>query len=309
MDVDELAVACGPVFVGELSGMPVNVAHERLRPRVRHLHRAAGAQREHARMRLNGKIFSGAKRAPDAGHRQTHLLWWERQARGQLVAIDVQPLCGDVKVDAAIASRDRKARLGPKRSLVLHANLVLPPHHHVRSRALVAVPDLHVPRDVSVWMQPGRRIAECQLGIGQRLEHLVLHADLLRRAAGALRMIGGNQGHRLTPVADDIDREHRLVLDLEAVHLSAGHVPVREHGLHAGQCERFRRVDGDDARVRVWAAHRRPPQHPVDGKVRRVREGAADLERPVRPLRRVADTSTHGVIRLAARCTASMILA
>ena len=44
---------------------------------------------------------------------------------GELVAVDVQPLRGDVEVDAALAVRDREARLGAEEGLVLHADLVL----------------------------------------------------------------------------------------------------------------------------------------------------------------------------------------
>src|SRR3979490_1281779 len=48
LDVHELAVTRRPVFVRELAGVAVDVADERLRPRVDDLHWPAGAKREHA---------------------------------------------------------------------------------------------------------------------------------------------------------------------------------------------------------------------------------------------------------------------
>ena len=54
-----------------------------------------------------------------------HLLGPEAEARCDLVAVDVQPLRGDVDVDAALAVRDREARLGAEERLVLDPDLVV----------------------------------------------------------------------------------------------------------------------------------------------------------------------------------------
>ena len=54
-------------------------------------------------------------------------------------------------------------------------------------------------------------------------------------AARLLGMLGGDERDRLAEVADAVDREHRLVGELEPVALLARHVVVREHGVDAGQ--------------------------------------------------------------------------
>ena len=55
------------------------------------------------------------------------------------------------------------------------------------------------------------------LGIGERLEHLVLDDDRLARAPGGLGMISGNRGDRLTRIEHGVGREHRLVRADQAV--------------------------------------------------------------------------------------------
>ena len=72
------------------------------------------------------------------------------------------------------------------------------------------------------------------LRVDDRLERLVLDDDRLGRAARLLGMLGRDERDRLAVVADAVDREHRLVGELEPVGLAAGHVVVREHGVDAG---------------------------------------------------------------------------
>ena len=62
-------------------------------------------------------------------------------------------------------------------------------------------------------------------------------------------------------VADAVDREHRLVGDLEAVRLRARHVGVRQHGVDAGQSEGCGDVDRENAGVGVRAADGVAPEH------------------------------------------------
>ena len=58
------------------------------------------------------------------------------------------------------------------------------------------------------------------LGIDDGLERLVLDVDRLRRAPRLLGMLGCDERDRLAVVADAVDREHRLVGELEAVRLA-----------------------------------------------------------------------------------------
>ena len=57
------------------------------------------------------------------------------------------------------------------------------------------------------------------LHVGDRLERLVLDADPLGRAPRLLGMLGGDERDRLAVVEDAVDREHRLVGELEPVGL------------------------------------------------------------------------------------------
>ena len=92
-------------------------------------------------------------------------------------------------------------------------------------------------------------------------------------------MVGGDQRDRLALVADHVDREHRLVLVLEAVVLGAGHVVVGEYGEDTRRLQRLTDVDAQDPGRRMRAAQRDAPQHVVHPEVAGVGEVAGDLER------------------------------
>src|SRR5438034_1260335 len=68
-------------------------------------------------------------------------------------------------------------------------------------------------------------------------------------------------------VAIEIEGEHRLVLDLEAVELLSRHVLVREHRTNSGHRPRAGRVDGKNPGVGVRAPHRRTPKHSLGMKI------------------------------------------
>ncbi len=309
------------MLVSHACRMPVDVTDERLRARVGHLNRQSRPQRQHASVCLHREVLACAERAPDAGHRQPDVCRRQPKAIRELVAVDVQPLGGDVEVDAAVTIRDRKSRLWAEGRLVLHADLVLRRDHHVRVRVLVASPDLDLSRDIAVWVQPRSVIGERNLGVRQRFEHVVLDPHRLRRTPRQLGVISSDERDRLTPIAHHVRREHRLVEDLQSVEVAPGYVLVREHGAHAGHRQRFARVDRDDARVRMRAPNRRSPEHAIDLQVGRIWKIAARLEGGVGPADRVTDAAGHDrrrrqprprrhleAILSAARCTASMTL-
>ena len=109
--------------------------------------------------------------------RQAHLLGRQVQAQRELVAVDVQPLRGDVEVDATLAVRDREARLGAEERLVLHADLVLAGDDDVGVRVGVAVADPHVAQDVPRQVELRCIRGHRPLRIGQRLQHVVVDLD------------------------------------------------------------------------------------------------------------------------------------
>ena len=138
---------------------------------------------------------------------EPHLLVGQAEARGDLLAVLVQPLRGDVQLDAAAARvGDGQRRLEPEERLVLHADLVGALDHDVAGDGRVAATIALVADHVAVGMD--RRVAAVDrpLGVGERLEHLVLDDDRVERPAARLGVVGGDRGDRL---ADDSARRRR----------------------------------------------------------------------------------------------------
>ena len=71
-----------------------------------------------------------------------------------------------------------------------------------------------------------------------------------RRAAGLLGLVGGDDRDRLAVVADPVDRQHRLVRELEPVGLRPGHVLVGQHRVDPGIASASRRRS---RAIRAWA--------------------------------------------------------
>ena len=78
----------------------------------------------------------------------------EIEARRDLCAVDVQPLCRDIDVDAALAVRHGEARLGPEERLILDPDLVDALDAHVAGCIGVAVADHDVADDVRAVVLP-----------------------------------------------------------------------------------------------------------------------------------------------------------
>ena len=121
----ELAVRGGAVLVVELRRVAVDVAEEGLEPVVDDLDRLAGAQRQQAGVDLHRQVLAAAERAADAGERHPHLVLGQAEDGGDLAQVGVQPLGGDVEVDAAVLGGHGEAGLRAEEGLVLHAEGVL----------------------------------------------------------------------------------------------------------------------------------------------------------------------------------------
>ena len=125
LDLDDLAVGRGVVAHPDRRRMAVDVTEEALRPRVVHAHRSPEPQRQQAGVDLERDVLAGAERPADAGQHEPHLLLGQTEAGRDLLAVLVQPLGGDVQLDAVAAVvGDRQRRLEPEERLVLHADLV-----------------------------------------------------------------------------------------------------------------------------------------------------------------------------------------
>ncbi len=106
----------------------------------------------------------------------------------------------------------------------------------------------------------------------ERVEHdrqrLVLDLDQVARVLGDVAVLGDHGRDRLAVVAHLLDGDH--VLDDRAGaeggkrRRMLGDVGARDDADHAGQRLGLRRVDGDDARVRVRAAHDRRMRHVLE---------------------------------------------
>jgi len=175
------------MFVVKRGRVPVHVPEERLLPGVDHLHRAAGVQREQARVDLHGQVLAGAERAADAGQHQPHLVLGHAQAGRDLCLVHVQPLGGHVQLDAAVLGGHRQAGLGAEERLVLHADLIAAGDHDVSVRLRVSPSDPHVPDQVAAGVHRLRAGAQRGLGVGDRGQHLVVALT----AADARRVVSG----------------------------------------------------------------------------------------------------------------------
>jgi hypothetical protein len=259
-------VACGAVLAPDARRVAMHVAGEGFLPVVDHLHRPVRLECEHRPVDLHGEVLASAEGTADAGEVNAHLGRREAEAGRDLVAVDVQPLCGDVDVHAALAVRDGQARFGPEEGLVLDAELVVAGDGHLAGRVRVSVADRQLADGL------GRL-----LGVGDRLLRDVVDLDGCGGAAGLLGVLSGDEGDRLAEVAHLVHGQNWLVGELEAVALLAGDVAVREDGVNAGHTPGLEGRDSLDLCGRVRAADGVAVEHARGEEIAGVGELAGDL--------------------------------
>ena len=147
-DVDELPGPRRPVLAPDPGGMPVDVADEGLLAVVDDLDGAARAQREQRAVDLHREILAATECAADAAQVDPHHLRRQREARRDLVAVDVQPLRGDMDVDPALAVGNGESRLRSEERLILDPDLVDAGDGDLALGLRIAVPDQHRANDV-----------------------------------------------------------------------------------------------------------------------------------------------------------------
>ena len=273
--------------------MPVDVAEEGLLAGVDHLHGPVRVQREHRPVDLHRQVLAAAERAADAGEVDAHLLrsggrGTARPGRGRRAATASRRRCR--------RRPRRRGRRAPTRGRGRPdpgCRARSSPRRRPRPAASGSPWRIRIARTtfgprvvaVAVPLRPALRVDRLllgrALGVDDRLERLVLDLDRGGRPPRLLRVLGGDERDRLAEVAHPVEREHRLVGELEPVALVAGDVLVREDGVDAGHRDGLRDVDRDDARVRVRAAEGVAPEHPGGEEVARVGELAGDLRDPV----------------------------
>jgi hypothetical protein len=192
----------------------------------------------------------------------------------------VEPLGGDVDVDAALSVGNGKPRLRPEESLILDAKLVDPFDRDVAGCVRVAMADGELPKDLS-------RVLSRNHG---RLRDVV-DDDFGSGAARLFGVLGCHERDRLAEIADVLHREDRLISELEAVALVARDVFVGEGGVDAGHAAGFLRVDSLHARGRVGAADRVTEEHARGKEVAGVGEFAGHLRDGVDAADRFADAA------------------
>ena len=131
-----------------------------------------------------------------------------------------------------------------------------------------------------------RLVLERLLGVDEDGQRVVVDLDQVGRVARELTRRRADGGDRLAHVSHPAHGE-RVVLDVPAgLH---GHLEervrvdrdlvARDRPVDAVELERFRDVDGDDARVRVWRADEVDVSHPVAAHV--VEERPETLDEPL----------------------------
>ena len=267
----------------------MDVAEECLLAIEDDLHRASRAQGEKRNLYLHAQVFAGTESSTYPGQVNPDLVERQRQASGHLVLVDVQPLGGDVKVDAAVLGRDRKARLRPERGLVLHAGFVVALDHDRPGGLRISTADPLAVQDVAEGVD--RLRVDRRHRVDERFGRLVVDDHRGRSAPRRLGVVRGHCRDGLTLVAHDIGGEDGLIGVVEPVGLAAGNILTCDQCPDAGYSQSRRGVYSPDDRRRIGRADDVAPEHALGEQVGGEGELAPNLRYPVRPSHALAQAT------------------
>jgi hypothetical protein len=237
-------------------------------------------------------VLAGPECPADAGGIGPDLLGTQPEAGDDLLVVGVDELAGGVQVHPALAVGDRQPCLGPERSLVLHPYLVVALDHDLAPGFLVTPADPHPPE----YLVPALGLFR----VDQRLQLLVLDHHGPGGAPGGVEIVGGHHRHRLSPEADLVGGQHRLVGMFETEPCPTGNVALSEHGMNPADRQRRGDIDRYEPSPGVGAADGGAPQHALGMQVLGVLELTLELGDPVGSERRFAYGPGDG--RLAPWC-------
>ena len=145
-------------------------------------------------------------------------------------------------------------------------------------RCRIAATDFTANQQIAGWtlrMQNRRigRLSYCR--VKQSRQRLILDPYRCHSRRQNFFTLRHQQGHRIAVMPHPFVSQYRLVFFKDSQPVAALDIFVRQHGDHAGDCQRRLRVDRQDARMRMFRPFHASPQQvrriKVCGKHRRPR--------------------------------------
>ena len=276
--------------------------HQAHRPARLHRH-----QRQHA---LVDHVLLAAEAAADGAHDEPHLVDRLRDDARQHVAVVRDVLAGREDGDDAVVIDVGEAGLRLEIGVLdLLGGVDLLDDQIGFGEALLDVADAD--RDVlddvvgRVVVQHRGAGPHRLVGIEHCRQRLVDDLDFRQRAPRDQRVFGCDRRHLLADVAHLAARHDRLVVHEHAEVVDARHVGTGDDALDARHGLGFRRVDRDDAGVRVRAAQHGHVQHVRHHHVAGIFERARHLARRIEPPHVGADEGAVGRFVLGERARRS----
>ena len=291
----------------------VNVGDEAFQPIGDELHRTPQQLRQRDRRHLvRIGVHLDAERAADVLGDDADLLFFQPEMLGEQVLHHVRRLRAVIDGEALLA----RIPVGHHRArLVAHAGVAAEAERRLDhfvgfGKALVRLARLVLALEGEVVAELGmdhrRAGVQCGLRIRDGGQLLVLDRDQLARILGLRARLCHHGTHRLALPAGALDRDGVLRRRLDALqmrqHADPGRDDFGQFGAgddrdHAGRLLRRRRIDRDDAGVRMRRAHIRHMRHARQRDVADVLSPPLGEPRQVRPRHRAADIGVRPVER------------
>ena len=251
------------------------------------------ALRGEAEQDLQGHVFASAERSADGRVDDTHLVLGQVERMGDLVAIFVGPLSGDLDRHPAVVVEVGDARFGLQIGVLLVGQFVGALHHHIGLAPAfvdIALADAVADVDVRVHAILGVQHhigGEGLVDVAQHGQRLPLHVQQFGRGLGLLAGVGDDErdlvGLPARHVGGDVTaagvvqaHQHGLVLHRQAV-LVHGHIGRGEDGVHAGGLAGGIDIERGHTRVGLVAEHGEGDERVGRDAVARIAGRAVDL--------------------------------